>query len=309
MTIQNLTFEWTDTNREWIIENPIRIAAYILVALIVRYAIHRTIDRATRPRSRDGDKSRGAALMRGLRTKTVTTERSAQIAARRAQRAATIGSVLKSTVSIVLLVWVVLSVLSVLGVNIAPFIASAGIVGLAIGFGAQNLVRDFVTGVFMLLEDQYGVGDIVDLGEAIGEVETVGLRVTTLRDIDGTLWYVRNGEIARVGNMSQEFAVARVDTPVAPGADIDKAQRVAAEAARLAVEDDDTDILGAIEMLGVQEVSSDQIVLRLTVKTKPNGQWAVQRRLRRAILQAFVENNIDLPYSRTWGSVLENAGT
>ncbi|TYQ09846.1 UNVERIFIED_ORG: small conductance mechanosensitive channel [Gordonia westfalica J30] len=308
MTIQNLAFEWTETNREWIIENPIRIVAYVLVALIVRFAIHRTIDRATRPRSRDGEKSRGATLMRGLRSKTVTTERSAQIAARRAQRAATIGSVLKSTVSIVLLVWVVLSVLSVLGVNIAPFIASAGIVGLAIGFGAQNLVRDFVTGVFMLLEDQYGVGDIVDLGEAIGEVETVGLRVTTLRDIDGTLWYVRNGEIARVGNMSQEFAVARVDTPVAPGADIDKAQQVAAEAARRAVEDDDTDILGAIEMLGVQEVSSEQIVLRLTVKTKPNGQWAVQRRLRRAILQAFVENNIALPYSR-WGSLLETAGT
>ncbi|ETA06454.1 MULTISPECIES: mechanosensitive ion channel family protein [Gordonia] len=309
MTIQNLAFEWTETNREWIIENPIRIAAYILAALVVRFAIHRTIDRATRPRSRDGEKSRGATLMRGLRPKTVTTERSAQIAARRAQRAATIGSVLKSTVSIVLLVWVVLSVLSVLGVNIAPFIASAGIVGLAIGFGAQNLVRDFVTGVFMLLEDQYGVGDIVDLGEAIGEVETVGLRVTTLRDIDGTLWYVRNGEIARVGNMSQEFAVARVDTPVAPGADIDKAQRVAAEAARLAVEEDDTDILGAIEMLGVQEVSSDQVVLRLTVKTKPNGQWAVQRRLRRAILQAFVENSIALPYSRAWGSLLETAGT
>ena len=309
MTIQNLAFEWTDTNREWIIENPIRIAAYILVALVVRYAIHRAIDRATRPRSRDGERSRGATLMRGLRPKAPTTERSAQIAARRAQRAATIGSVLKSTVSIVLLVWVVLSVLSVLGVNIAPFIASAGLVGLAIGFGAQNLVRDFVTGVFMLLEDQYGVGDIVDLGEAIGEVETVGLRVTTLRDIDGTLWYVRNGEIARVGNMSQEFAVARVDVPVAPGADIDKAQRVAADAARAAIEEDDTDILGAIEMLGVQEVSSDQVVLRLTVKTKPNGQWAVQRRLRRAILQAFVENSIDLPYSRVWGSMMETAGT
>ena len=133
--------------------------------------------------------------------------------------------------SIILLVWVVLSILSVLGVNIAPFIASAGVVGLAIGFGAQNLVRDFVSGVFMLLEDQYGVGDIVDLGEAIGEVETVGLRITTLRDIDGTLWYVRNGEILRVGNMSQEYAVARIEVPVSLSADIDLAQQVALEAA------------------------------------------------------------------------------
>ncbi|WP_168706889.1 mechanosensitive ion channel family protein [Gordonia paraffinivorans] len=291
-------FEWTETNREWLVENPIRIVAYVLAALVARYAIHRAVDRATRPRAKDGEKPRSAALIRSLRPRNAPTERSAQIAARRAQRAATIGSVLKSTVSIVLLVWVVLSVLSVLGVNIAPFIASAGIVGLAIGFGAQNLVRDFVTGVFMLLEDQYGVGDIVDLGEAVGEVETVGLRVTTLRDVDGTLWYVRNGEIARVGNMSQEYAVARVDVPVAPRADIDEAQRVADEAARQALADDDTDVLGPVEMLGVQEVASDQIVLRLTVKTKPNGQWAVQRRLRRAILRAFVDNSVDLPYVR-----------
>lgn len=306
MSIQDSAFEWTETNREWLIENPARIVAYVVVALIVRFVIHRSIDRATRPRTAGGEPGRGTALMRGLRSKSPSPERSAQIAARRAQRAATIGSVLKSTVSIVLLVWVVLSVLSVLGVNIAPFIASAGIVGLAIGFGAQNLVRDFVTGVFMLLEDQYGVGDIVDLGEAVGEVESVGLRVTTLRDIDGTLWYVRNGEIARVGNMSQEFAVARVDVPVAPGADIDKAQQVADEAARTAIEEDSTDILGQIEMLGVQEVSSDQVVLRLTVKTKPNGQWAVQRRLRRAILRAFVENSIDLPYSRAWAALADS---
>ena len=111
--------------------------------------------------------------------------------------------------------------------NIAPFIASAGVIGLAIGFGAQNLVRDFVTGVFMLLEDQYGVGDFVDLGEMIGEVQSVGLRITTLRDIDGTLWYVRNGEIARVGNMSQEYAVARIEVPVALTADVEEAEQVA----------------------------------------------------------------------------------
>src|SRR5690606_5039467 len=121
-------FEWTETNREWLVENPIRIVAYVLAALVARYAVHRAADRATRPRAKDGEKPRSAALIRSLRPRNAPTERSAQIAARHAQRAATIGSVLKSTVSIVLLVWVVLSVLSVLGVNIAPFIASAGIV-------------------------------------------------------------------------------------------------------------------------------------------------------------------------------------
>ncbi|RPA19746.1 mechanosensitive ion channel family protein [Gordonia sp. OPL2] len=302
MTAQHIAFEWTETNREWIIENPIRIATYIIVALILRFLLHRAIDRATRrpqPSAVGSEvETRKPALLRHLREKTPSTARSAAVAERRAQRAKTIGSVLKSTVSIILLVWVVLSVLSVLGVNIAPFIASAGIVGLAIGFGAQNLVRDFVSGVFMLLEDQYGVGDIVDLGEASGEVESVGLRITTLRDIDGTLWYVRNGEIIRVGNMSQEYAVARVELPVALGADLDRAQAVALEAANEALADDAAaaDVLGVPEMLGIQEVGPDQVTLRMTVKTKPNAQWATQRLLRRAVLAAYDENGISLPH-------------
>lgn len=263
-------FEWTDENRELLVENPVRIAGYVLAALLVRYVLHRLIDRATRRR----------------------------LAGRRAQRARTIGSVLKSTVSIVLLTWAALAVLSVLGVNIAPFIASAGVVGLAVGFGAQNLVRDFVTGIFMLLEDQYGVGDFVDLGEASGEVESVGLRITTIRDLDGTLWYVRNGEIARVGNMSQEYAVARIEVPVALTADVDRAQQVALEASREAVADEQlaVDVIGEPEMLGVQEIAPDLLTLRITLTTRPNAQWAVARVLRREILRSFDEHGIDLPY-------------
>ena len=123
-------------------------------------------------------------------------------------------------------------VLAEFGVNLGPILASAGIVGLALGFGAQNLVRDFLSGMFMLLEDQYGVGDIVDLGEASGTVEAVGLRITTLRDIDGTVWYVRNGEILRVGNKSQGYAVAVVDLPRrAHSADIDEATEIAGRVA------------------------------------------------------------------------------
>ncbi|MEE3850339.1 mechanosensitive ion channel family protein [Gordonia sp. LSe1-13] len=302
MTPQLIAFEWTETNREWLIENPIRIATYVAVALIVRYILHRLIDRTTKrskPAAADiGVETRKPALLRHLRDRTPAGGVAA--AERRAQRAKTIGSVLKSTVSIILLVWVVLSILSVLGVNIAPFIASAGVVGLAIGFGAQNLVRDFVSGVFMLLEDQYGVGDIVDLGEAIGEVETVGLRITTLRDIDGTLWYVRNGEILRVGNMSQEYAVARIEVPVSLSADIDRAQQVALEAATATVAEKDLadDVLGPPEMLGVQEVSPDMVTLRMTLKTKANSQWALQRRIRRDILRAYEEHGIELPYPK-----------
>lgn len=302
MDVSLLAFEWTDTSRHWLIEVPIRIVAYLAVALVIRFVVHRMIDRATTARTRrdrsPAEGTRTPPLVRKLRDRVPSSASSEQVTARRQQRAQTIGSVLKSTVSIVLLVWVVLTVLNVLGVNIAPFIASAGVVGLAIGFGAQNLVRDFVTGVFMLLEDQYGVGDTVDLGEAVGEVESVGLRITTVRDIDGTLWYVRNGEIARVGNMSQEYAVARIEVPVALTADVDRAEQVAHEAAQVAVADPALagKVIGEPEMLGVQELSPDLIKLRMTVKVRPNAQWAVQRKLRRAILRAYDEHGIDLPY-------------
>lgn len=304
MDVSNLAFEWTDTNRHWLIEVPIRVLVYIAVVLIVRYLLHRMIDRATTGRAKKSvsgeleGQAKKPPLLRYLRDRASATANNMRVAERRQQRAETIGSVLKSTVSIVLLVWVVLAILSVLGVNIAPFIASAGVVGLAIGFGAQNLVRDFVSGVFMLLEDQYGVGDNVDLGDVSGEVQSVGLRITTVRDIDGTLWYVRNGEIARVGNMSQDYAVARIEVPVALTADLDRAEKVAIDAAHEVIADPSMagKILGEPEMLGVQDLSPDLVTLRMTVKTRPNAQWSVQRRLRGEIVRAYDEHDIDLPY-------------
>ncbi|MEP9392461.1 mechanosensitive ion channel family protein [Gordonia sp. VNQ95] len=295
MTDHLLAFEWTDTTRMWLVETPVRIVAYLIGALVVRFLAHRLIDRATR----GGDGRGMPAVVRHLRERAPGSIPDETIIARRTQRAQTIGSVCKSTVSIVVLVWLCLAILSVLGVNIAPFIASAGVVGLAIGFGAQNLVRDFVSGVFMLLEDQYGVGDTVDLGEAIGEVASVGLRVTTVRDVDGTLWYVRNGEIVRVGNMSQDYAVARVEVPVSLRADLDLAQRVAVDAVRAAFDEDAElarDVLDDPRMLGIQEVAADLVTLRMTVTTRPNAQWAVARRLRHEILRGYERNGIDMPY-------------
>src|SRR5690606_39304763 len=144
-----------------------------------------------------------------------------------------IGSILKSLSSFLIYGLALVYVLQVLGVEVGPVLASAGVVGVAVAFGAQNLVRDFLSGMFMLVEDQYGVGDVVDLGEATGTVESVGLRVTTIRDLNGTVWYVRNGEILRVGNFSQGYAVAVVDLPIAHTSDvrqaIDVATRVASE--------------------------------------------------------------------------------
>lgn len=292
MTYEPTAIELSDSARAWLIEWPIEIAVYVVVALVLRFVLHRMIDRATRDRP-DAE----PRLLRPLKERLPAGARGAVAAQRRAQRARTIGSVLKSGVSIVTLTWCVLQILTVFSVNVAPLVASAGVVGVALGFGAQNLVRDFLTGMFMLLEDQYGVGDIIDVGEAVGTVETVGLRVTTIRDLGGTLWYCRNGEIARVGNMSQGHAVAVVDLPISHSAAVPAATEIALTAAIEASEDDviADAVLERPQMLGVNSVTAEAVMLRLTARVKPGQQWAVQRHLTQAVLTAFDEHDIAAP--------------
>ncbi|SNS79445.1 mechanosensitive ion channel family protein [Rhodococcoides kyotonense] len=295
-SLDSRAFELTETGRDWLVDRPLQVAGYLALAIVLRLVLHKLIDRFTRRNSSDSTKP--PLLLRPLRERAPTSLQGSILSERRKQRAKTIGSVMKSGVSVVILTWFVLSVLDVVGVNVAPFIASAGIVGVALGFGAQNLVRDFLSGIFMLLEDQYGVGDVVDLGEAIGTVESVGLRVTTVRDVNGTVWYCRNGEVLRVGNMSQGFAVAVLDLPVAHTANIDEACEVAEKAALDVVQSGDFegDLLGSPEMLGVNAVSADTVTIRITVETRPGRQWAVQRRMHREILQAFENAGIRAPY-------------
>ena len=295
MSISLLAFELTETNREWLIHKPLSIVSYIVVAVVLRYVLHKLIDRlGGRPGSR-GSVMR--SMLRPLQDRTNKALGDPAARERRAQRTQTIGSVFKSGVSIIVLAWVVLQTLDTLGFNVAPFIASAGIAGVALGFGAQNLVRDFISGMFMLLEDQYGVGDVVDVGDAIGTVESVGLRVTMIRDIDGTLWYCRNGEILRVGNMSQGHAVAVVDVPVAPTANVDRAQQVAFRAVLDTAERDDIApfVLEKPELLGVNSVTAGAVTLRITVRVRAGKQWAVRRALTGSVLEAFESNGIESP--------------
>jgi len=295
MSIPLLAFELTDTNRDWLIHRPLAIVSYIVVAVVLRYVLHRLIDRMTKPRVKSTKPRR--SLLAPLQERAGRTMGDPHTRERRAQRAQTIGSVFKSGVSIIVLVWVVLQTLDTLGFNVAPFIASAGIAGVALGFGAQNLVRDFISGMFMLLEDQYGVGDVVDVGDAVGTVESVGLRVTTIRDIDGTLWFCRNGEILRVGNMSQGHAVAVLDVPIAPSANVDRACQVALRAVLDGVEREDIapDILEKPELLGVNSVTAGAVTLRLTVRVRAGKQWGIRRSLTRAVLEAFEANDIETP--------------
>ncbi|SEG55576.1 small conductance mechanosensitive channel [Thermomonospora echinospora] len=223
------------------------------------------------------------------RSRTAFDGSHAVLSERRRQRAKTLGSVLRSIASIVIMGTAVFSALGELGLNLAPILASASVIGVAVGFGAQNIVKDFLAGLFMLLEDQFGVGDVVDLGPAKGTVEAVTLRVTRIRDVNGVVWYIRNGEIMRVGNESQNWARAVLDIPVDYGEDTAKVKEVLkATADRLA---DDPAwkeiILEEPSVWGVQGLTGEAVVVRLVVKTAPGRQGEVARELRERVKRSF----------------------
>ena len=254
-----------------------RILFIVILTLIVRWFLHRLINKVV------------AGATSNPVTKLMNRGAAAAAADRSGQRARTLGSVLRSLCTAVVGATAAIMVLAEFGVDLAPILASAGIIGVAVGFGAQNLVKDFLSGMFMLLEDQYGVGDIVDVGQASGTVETVGLRITTLRDGNGTLWYVRNGEILRVGNKSQGFAVAVVDVPVAHGTDVAETTKTASRVAQERVEEPDIadDVLEEVQTLGIESVTAEKLTLRLTVRVHPGRQFAVQRALNAALSDAL----------------------
>jgi small conductance mechanosensitive channel len=283
--------EWLATAADWLVAKPLAVIMVLLIAFAARWFLHRMIDRVT---------TRAAE---GLPTpvlkhkKSVVKEHSvAVVAGRRVQRAQTMGSLLKSIASIVIFTIAGITILAEIGVAVGPLIASAGIVGVAIGFGAQSLVSDFLSGIFMIIEDQYGVGDAVDLGEAIGTVEAVGLRVTRLRDVEGTVWYVRNGEILRVGNQSQNWARTVVDVPVSHEQDLYRVQAILKDVAHEVWEDEDFRkvIIEEPEVWGVQEMTPDWITVRVTLKTAPLEQWGVAREMRERIKARFDHLGIEL---------------
>ena len=286
---------WLSRSADSIVSHGTTVLIILVVAVVLRLAVHRGIKRLTS----GTNAGRVPKILRPLRDRAAASLREAapQIVERRTQRAQTIGSVLRSFSTLLIYGVAFVLVLGEFGVNLAPIIASAGVVGVAIGFGAQNLVRDFLSGIFMMLEDQYGVGDVVDLGEASGTVEAVGLRVTTLRDIAGTVWYVRNGEVLRVGNSSQGYSVAVIDIPVGHSADVDATSELARAAA--AEECTEAAIAGKVlappDMLGVQSVTAEGILLRLTVRTRPGEQWAVQRAVAGAVKSALDAAGVPAP--------------
>jgi small conductance mechanosensitive channel len=276
---------------DWLVARPFHIVLILVVAYItnriVRRSIRRLVERVTAQRdaelrddARDGDRQ----WLERLRERN---ERSRQ-------RALTMGAVMNSVATVVIYVIALLLCLGELGVELGPLIAGAGIAGIAIGFGTQSLVRDFVSGMFIVIEDQYGVGDTVDLGDASGTVEKVTLRTTWLRDLDGTLWVVPNGEIRRVANKSQRWARAVVDVRVAAEADLDQAVTVIRRTAAELFESQrgGRPMLEAPQVLGVESFAEGAATVRVTVKTEPGAQFNVGRLLRTRLKAAFDQAGI-----------------
>ncbi|CAB4765966.1 unannotated protein [freshwater metagenome] len=284
------------TAADLFIGTPLQLLGLLLLGLGLRWVLHRLVDRLV-SRAQEGVLPDHIGKFSRRRGKE-TVARDAATFNRRVQRARTMGSLLKSVITGVLLAIVGTMMLSEVGVNIAPIIASAGIVGIALGFGAQSLVSDFLSGVFMIFEDQYGVGDEVDLDGTVGTVEAVSLRVTRLRDINGTVWYVRNGEISRVGNMSQNWARTVLDVSVGYGEDLTKVRRVLEDVAHDLWDDEDFkgEILEEPSVWGVQDLGVDGILVRVALKTAPGLQWGIAREMRMRIKNRFEHEGIEIPF-------------
>jgi small-conductance mechanosensitive channel len=253
----------------------LEILLVVLAAIVIRILALRLINKIT---------ARAAEVGNGK-----TDAAHALIGERRHQRTKALGSVLGNAASVLIFGVAAVTIAGDLGLNLAPVLASAGVLGLAIGFGAQSLVRDFLSGIFMLLEDQYGVGDVIDAGYATGTVEAVSLRVTRLRDVNGVVWHVRNGTINRIGNESQGWARAVIDFPVAYDEDLPQVREVMRDAAQQMWQEPRWGevIMEEPEVWGVESISSDAIMMRLVAKTLPLRQWQVARELRERLKTAL----------------------
>ena len=291
-------YDWTGSDFwthviDWVVAKPLTILVIVVAALVVnaiaRRAIGRAVDRVTsRP---------STPTVAGVPPSLLTSRHWAE---RREARAQTLGTVLRSIASIAVWTVAVFAIFGVLDVNLGPLIAGAGIVGIAIGFGAQSFVKDVVNGIFMLAEDQYGVGDIVDLGEAKGTVEKVSIRATRLRDVFGVVWYVPNGEIRRVANKSQEWARALLDVTVSYEADVAEASRILLETAEAVVAEPawSGDVLEPPEVWGIEDFGPSGVAIRLVIKTRPAAQFDLMRELRGRLKAALDAAGVPMAFEQ-----------
>jgi small conductance mechanosensitive channel len=280
---------------EVLLTRSLKVAAVLVVAFAMNRLARWMVRRLVRSLQQQQVQQRLASI----RAKTPRALRSTEPlpSLRRSQRADAIGALVRNLSSVV--IWLVASawILQILGVQLGPLVAGAGFVGLAIAISTQQMVTDFLAGIAMLLEDEYGVGDVIDVGPATGEVERVGLRTTQLRAVDGTVWHVRNGEIDRVGNLSRDWRRVLLDVEVARGADLPLATRTVEHAAQELSQDEQWRpwLLDEPKIWGVEGLGPASATIRLGLKTRPSKRDEVARELRARVDEAIEQAGIRPP--------------
>ena len=280
--------EWVASAVGWLSDKPLKILIVLAVAGLANRLLRKLVTRGGERMMRSADRF-GEFVPSSLRRGGVDTRTEA--------RRGTVSSIASSVTTTIVLILALGAVLNVVGVSLTGLFATAGVVGVALGFGAQTLVRDVLAGWFIIVEDRYGVGDVIDAGApAVGTVERVTLRSTRLRDLNGTVWHVANGEVLRVGNMSQNWSRAVVDVVVDPQADIDRACDLLAEVGAAMLEDPEwsEQLTGRPDVLGVHLIDPMGVTLRVTCQTVPASQFQVEREYRRRVLRSFEEAGIPL---------------
>ena len=278
----------------WLIGSGLKLLLILVVAGSVHWLLVRIIKRVVRQMTLAARKERLGQVKKAARTAELAP---IMMTERREQRASAVGQLLRSFVAFTVWGIALLLILSILGINVTPLLASASVVGVAFGFGAQTMVKDFLAGIFLIIEDQFGVGDVVDLGPAMGTVEEITLRITRLRDLTGIVWYVRNGEILRVANRSQGWTLAIVDIPVAYKEDLERVRDVIDRVGQEMDADPAFDdvLLGVPTYAGVESVTGDAVFVRITAKAAPTQQIPASRAIRERVKVAFDRNGIKVP--------------
>lgn len=260
--------------------------AQLVITRAIRKVVGSMVSRSRAPRPSD------------LRSLDSTSELTNIVMTQRTeQRAQAMGALLRSIAIISIWTIAFMTMLTTVGINIGPLLASAGVLGVILGFGAQQLVADYLAGISMIFEDQLGVGDVVNVGTVTGTVEDVALRCTRIRDFDGTVWYIRNGQMNFVANQSKGWTIARIDFPLAYDADLEKVRAVIdAEGQRMSKDSQyDRILLDAPSYAGVEIVRGDAVIIRIIAKTAPEQQFIATRVLRQRMKEALDTAGIKMP--------------
>lgn len=272
-------------------EPPLRVLSILLLAFVAWVILQFVIRRTVRGIVSGVKKKSGAADTQAIQASPLA-------AVRTVQRTRTLGGVLSSAITTIIVIVTAVILMTYLAPDAAGALSLiTAALGAGLGFGAQNIVKDVLNGIFMVIEDQLGVGDVVDLGPATGVVEAVGIRITDIRDVNGTLWHVRNGEIVRVGNLSQGWARAIIDLAVPYEADIDEVEALILETAVELQQEPKWKrlIMEKPEVWGIESISAEAIVVRLVVKTRTSAKDDVARELRARLKRTLDDAGIRLP--------------